>query len=297
VVARIDPNPKVSGQGIERLRAAGIRVDVGLMTEEAGRIIESFACHITTGLPLVVSKVGMSLDGKIGTAAKIDRCISSPEAMEFGQKLRLRADALLVGAGTVLADDPELTYRGIKPKTRPLIRVILDSDLQISANARLFQTAEQFPVLICCTRDAATAGGAKLERKGVEILPIPAQGDQLDLRAILKELGRRDILSVLVEGGSLVHWSFLSNRLIDKFYFLIASVILGGKNAVPAVGGSGYDVIAEAPRFKLGRSFSAGPDMVLETYPAYSRSIISPWLSSENAPSDGRDPAPSSRRK
>ncbi len=297
VVARIDPNPRVSGQGIDRLRSAGIQVDVGLMAEEAGRIIEAFACRITTGLPLVVSKVGMSLDGKIGTASRMDRNISSIEGMEFGQKLRWHADALLVGVGTILADDPELTYRGKYPKARPLMRIILDTHLRTPSDARLLQMADRYPVLIFCAPDAPAARKAELEMKGAEILPTAASGDNLDLHSILRELGKRDVLSVLVEGGSLVHWSFLSEGRVDKFYFLVAPMVLGGKDAVPAVGGSGYDVIAESPRFKLNRSFFAGTDIVLETYPSYSRSIISPWLLSENAPSGALDPLRSSAQK
>lgn len=111
VVARIDPNPRVSGKGVDRLRSSGILVDVGLMSEEAGVLIENFACRATTGLPLVVGKVGMTLDGKIGTGRPDGRWITSQESREFGQRLRLIADALLVGVHTVLTDDPELTYR------------------------------------------------------------------------------------------------------------------------------------------------------------------------------------------
>jgi len=297
VVARIDPNPRVSGKGIERLRSAGICVDVGLMQEEAGRIIEAFAGRITAGLPLVVAKVGMSLDGKIGTAGKSDRWISSLEAREFGQELRLCADALLVGVGTVISDDPELTYRGKAPKTRPLLRVVLDSELRIPSAARVLQSSSQSPALVFCRHNAPKKRRLDLERRGAEVLSVSSAGDGLDLRAVLQELGRRDILGLLVEGGSQVHWSFLSNRLVDKFYFLIAPLILGGKDAVPSVGGKGYDLIADSPRFRIRRSFYVGPDIVLETYPSYSKSIISPWLSQENAPSRERDPLLSSKRK
>jgi diaminohydroxyphosphoribosylaminopyrimidine deaminase / 5-amino-6-(5-phosphoribosylamino)uracil reductase len=297
VVARIDPNPKVSGNGIERLRAAGIQVDVGLMEEEAGRIIEPFACRITTGLPLIISKVGMSLDGKIGTAGKTDRWITSPESREFGQALRTSSDALLVGVGTVLSDDPALTYRGKGPKARPLSRVILDCSLRIPASARVFESDPSSPVLIFCSEEAARRRRSELEDRGAEILPVSCADDRLDLHAVLQELGKRDVLGLLVEGGSQVHWSFLSNRLVDKFYFIIAPLVLGGKDAVPSVGGQGYEVIADSPRFKISRSFYSGPDIVLETYPSYSRSIISPWLPPENAPSPGLDFLSASKQK
>ena len=297
VVARIDPNPKVSGQGIEILRSAGILVDVGLMPEEAGRIIESFACHISTGLPFVISKVGMSLDGKIGTAGRKDRWITSPEGREFGQRLRLFADALLVGVGTVLSDDPELTYRGRAAKARPLMRVILDSGLQTPATARLFQLELRAPVLIFCSSDADQRRASELEERGAEIVRVPSSGDGLDLHAVLHELGKRNVLGLLVEGGSQVHWSFLSSQLVDKFYFIIAPLVLGGRDSVPSVGGKGYEIIGDSPKFKIRRSFDAGPDIVLETYPSYSKSIISPWLSSEDVPSGERDPVRSSGRK
>ncbi|MBN2242195.1 MAG: bifunctional diaminohydroxyphosphoribosylaminopyrimidine deaminase/5-amino-6-(5-phosphoribosylamino)uracil reductase RibD [Acidobacteria bacterium] len=277
VVARVDPNPLVSGRGVEKLRCAGIRVDVGLMQERAGEVIESFACRITTGLPLVVSKAGMSLDGKIGTGKRRGRRISSPEGMEFGQRLRLRADAVLLGVGTVLSDNPRLTYRGPEIKSRPLLRVILDSDLRTPPHARIFQSAGNSPVLIFCRKGIETARRKKLEAGGGEVIPVSAAGRVLDLEAVLEELAKRDVLELLVEGGSRVHWSFISRRMVDCFYFLVAPVVLGGEDAIPSVGGKGYASAASAPKFKIRKSFNAGPDLVLQGYPCYSRSIISPW--------------------
>lgn len=288
VVSRIDPNPKVAGRGIELLRSAGIQVDMGLGEEEAGRIIEPFACRIITGLPFVAAKVGMSLDGKIGTAKRTDRWITSPESREFGQGLRLAADALLVGVGTVLSDDPELTYRGSEGRTRPLARVILDCNLRTPAGARLLQTAPHTPVLIFCGAEPDRERRQKLENAGAEIIPVASEKDEVDPSAVLRELGRREMSMVLLEGGSEVHWSFISRGLVDKFYFIIAPLVLGGKNAVPSIGGAGYDVVAEAPRFRIRKSSCIGPDILLEAYPSFSKSIISPWLSREEAPSDGR---------
>lgn len=294
VVARIDPNPRVSGQGVDRLRGAGIQVDVGLMSEEAGRIIEPFACRMTTGLPLVVSKVGMTLDGRIGIAGDHrdnDRRITSPESREFGHALRLGLDAILVGVGTVLSDDPELTYRGAPPKAKPLMRVVLDPWLRTPSNARLLRTRSLAPVLVFCNPEAIPARRAELEEQGAEVLSVPYRGGELDLRAVLTELGARGVLGVLVEGGARVHWSFLSGEFVDLFYFIVAPFILGGSSAVPCVGGKGYSAIAEAPRFRISRSFSIGPDTVLEAYPSYSRSIVSPWLSRGSAPSPAPDPS------
>ncbi len=279
VAARVDPNPRVSGNGIAQLRSAGIRVDVGILEEKAGELIEPFACHITTGLPLVICKVGMSLDGKIGTGRRGARWITSPEGREFGQFLRLGADALLVGIGTVLADNPELTYRGAAPKARPLIRAILDPLLQTSPSARLFRDLSNSPVLLFCGPKAPHRRRLKLERPGVEIVSVSCRGDKLDLKGVLRELGKRDVLGLLVEGGSRVHWSFIAERLVDKFYFIVSPLILGGTKSVPSVGGKGYKSAADSPKFKIRKVFDIGPDFVLESYPSYSRSIISPWIS------------------
>jgi diaminohydroxyphosphoribosylaminopyrimidine deaminase/5-amino-6-(5-phosphoribosylamino)uracil reductase len=297
VVARIDPNPRVAGRGIEMLRASGIEVDVGLMAEAAGELIESFACHVTTGLPLVISKVGMSLDGKIGTGRREGRWITSQESRQFGQHLRLCSDALLVGVGTVLADDPELTYRAKAPKNRSLMRVILDSTLRTPSDARLFRTKPGGPVLIFCRRNVSDIRRAELERQGAEIVGVPHSEHELDLVSILQELGKRGVLGLLVEGGSSVHWSFVSRHLVDKFLFIIAPLVLGGKNSVPSIGGKGYAGVGEALKFKLRKSYFIGPDMILEFYPSCSKSIISPWISQESAPSPVRYFSPASGRK
>jgi diaminohydroxyphosphoribosylaminopyrimidine deaminase / 5-amino-6-(5-phosphoribosylamino)uracil reductase len=278
VIALGDPNPMVAGKGISALRAAGIDVEVGVLQAEAGRLIEPFACHITTGLPLVVSKVGMSLDGRIAAAGAQRERITSEEGGAFGQELRLRLDALLVGVGTVLTDDPQLSYRGRLPKARPLMPVVLDGMLRTPPEARVFQGRHESGALIFCRVDAPKARREALAGRGAEVIPIAHGPRGLDPHQVLRELGARDILGVLVEGGSEVHWSFLSADLVDKFYFVIAPIVLGGKTAVPAVGGIGYPSAGAAPRFMITRSLRAGPDLIFETYPRSSRSILSPWL-------------------
>jgi diaminohydroxyphosphoribosylaminopyrimidine deaminase / 5-amino-6-(5-phosphoribosylamino)uracil reductase len=297
VVGRTDPYPKVSGRGIEILRSAGIQVDAGLMSEEAGKIIEPFACHVTTGLPFVVSKAGMSLDGKIGTGWPEGRWINSSKGREFGQYLRLCADAVLVGIGTILFDDPELTYRAKTRKARPLLRVILDTRLRTPSDARIFKANPQGSILIFCGHEASQSRQTELESLGAEIIRIPCSGKDLDLQAVLQELGKRGVLELLVEGGSQVHWSFLSQRKVDCFFFIIAPLVLGGKNSVPSIGGEGYRAVEESPKFRIRKSIFMGSDMVLETYPSYSRSIISPWLSPESVASGERDSEPSLKPK
>jgi len=275
-----DPNPKVAGRGIEKLRNAGLIVDVGLMAEEAGKIIEAFACHVTTGLPLVTAKAGMSLDGKIGTGMPQGRRISSPEGLDFGQCLRLKMDAVLVGVETVLADDPELTYRGRARKGRQLTRAVLDSNLRTPPTARLFKDRKT-PVLLFCSENASETRKVALQALGAEIVSVQEHGGELELEKVLRELGKRNILGLLVEGGSRVHGSFLASNLVDVFYFIVAPLVLGGASAVPVVGGKGSESIAAAPKFRIRKQYQAGTDMVFEAYPAASRSIVSPWVTNE----------------
>jgi diaminohydroxyphosphoribosylaminopyrimidine deaminase/5-amino-6-(5-phosphoribosylamino)uracil reductase len=280
VIAREDPNPLVTGKGISALRSAGVEVEVGMMQLEAGRVIEPFACHVTTGMPLVVSKVGMSLDGRIATGGDRSDRITSEASREYSQLLRLQLDALLVGVGTIITDDPQLSYRGKLPKARPLIAVVLDSHLRTPPTARIFQERPEGSVLIYCRTDAPAARRGELQAKGAGIVPVADGPQGLDLHQVLRDLAGREILGVLVEGGSRIHWSFVSANLVDKFYFFMAPVVLGGTRAVPAVGGEGYASVEAAPAFKIIGEFHAGDDLIVETYPRFSRSILSPWRSS-----------------
>ena len=297
VLSAIDPNPKVCGRGIEKLHAAGIQVEIGLMHSVAERIIEPFACHVRTGRPLVVAKVGMSLDGRIAALNDKNHWVSSVEAREFGQSLRRELDAILVGVGTILADDPQLTYRGQEDKARPLIRVVLDSMLRTPPGARILRAESAAPVLVFCSPQAPRSRRQRLERAGAEVVAVPGDDDGLDLKKVLRTLGRKQVLGLLVEGGSRVHWSFVSARLVDKFYFNIAPLVLGGGRSVPSVGGEGYGTIFGAPRFRIERHFRAGVDLMLETYPVYSRSILSPWRSEEGDSSPAQCRPGPSRRK
>ncbi len=278
VVPCVDPNPLVSGKGIERLRAAGVQVDSGLLADAALRWIEPFACHIRYGRPLVVAKVGMTLDGRIAAPNPVDNFITSKAGKAFGQTLRLELDAILTGSGTVLVDDPKLTYRGRRKKDKPLMRVILDGSLRTSPEAALFIDVSRSPVLIFTRGEVSEERRAALQARGAEICIAPrGRSCGVDLNHVLEELARRKILGLLVEGGSEVHWSFLAEGLVDKFYFLVSPLVLGGKGAVPAVSGEGCPRISDAIRFIIRRSFRCGPDLAIEAYPKNSRSILSPW--------------------
>ncbi len=182
-----------------------------------------------------------------------------------------------MGIGTALADDPALTYRGIMSKGRPIVRAVLDSNLRTPPSARLF--ADQLsPVLLFCGPRYSLRRRRALEEAGAEIIPVNHGRAGLALPRVLEELGKRGILGLLVEGGSTVHWSFVSTESVDKFYFILAPTIIGGDTGIPAVGGAGYSELSKAPRFRVTKVFRAGSDLVIEAYPRSSRSFISPWL-------------------
>jgi len=180
--------------------------------------------------------------------------------------------------GTMLADDPELTYRGRIRRERPLMRVVLDSSLRTPPTARALRVTALEPTLIMCAPDAPDERKKRLVEQGGEVVAVPRKGAGLDLVSVLDTLGQRQVQGLLVEGGSEVHGSFLEEKLVDKFYFIIAPIVLGGRKSVPCVGGKGIESIGQAPQFRMARTFWAGSDLVLETYPSYSRSMASPWL-------------------
>jgi len=264
VVAMRDPDPRTSGVGLDRLRAAGIAVDFGAGKKKAVSLNEAYVHRIANGRPLVIGKAGMSLDGRIATASGASQWITSERSRRMGQRLRRQVDAILVGIGTVLADDPELTDRGRPARDREPWRVVLDSHLRIPLSSRLAQTARRHPTIVCCRTDAPARKRKRLEAMGVEVVPVRARAGGLAPERILDMLGQRQALSVLVEGGGQVHGAFLRAGLMDKFYFIVAPIIIGGERSVPAIGGRGYRSLTEVPRCEIVKVFSSGPDLVLE---------------------------------
>ncbi|HJU93148.1 MAG TPA: bifunctional diaminohydroxyphosphoribosylaminopyrimidine deaminase/5-amino-6-(5-phosphoribosylamino)uracil reductase RibD [Pyrinomonadaceae bacterium] len=239
VVAPIeDLNPKVSGKGFAHLRAAGISVETGLLQEQAAQINEAYLHYMSTGLPFVHLKLAVSLDGKIATRTRDSHWISGPESRARAHELRHQYDAILIGAGTAMTDDPLLTDRSGLPRRRPLVRVILADAL--SPNSQLATTASEAPVILF---------------------------GESDLRVVLKELGNRSIQSVLVEGGSTVAGEFIDAGLVNKVTFFIAPKIVGGTDAPSALGGKGVEMMSDALELENVTVTRRGKDIEVTGYP------------------------------
>lgn len=274
VVAPIeDPNPQVSGKGFAHLRSLGIEVCVGLMEREAARLNEKYLHFMRTGRPFVHLKLAVSLDGKIATRTGDSRWIAGPEARTRAHELRHECDAILVGAGTVVIDDPLLTDRSQEVRRRSLIRVVLDERLQMSMGSQLAHTAKESPVILFSGTSSDTGSGSDaidaLEAHGVEIIRDDAGGR--DVVKVLEELGRRSIQSVLVEGGGGVAGVFIDARLVNKVTFFVAPVIIGGREAPTAVAGVGVEKMADALRLTEVEITQRGSDVEITGYPANKR--------------------------
>lgn len=292
VGAMQDPNPRVAGAGFARLRAAGIEVVVaeGVMAAHARRLNEAFAKFIREGTPLVTLKAGMTLDGKIALPGSEHNpaalaasggsatYITSKEARQHVHVLRHAADAIMVGVGTVLADDPLLTDRSGKARRRPLLRVIIDSRLRMPLDAKLVKTASQDVLVVCAFAEARKK--RELEERGVsveQILPasyahvvgasaIHSSEGRPDLRAVVQRLGKLEITSLLIEGGALINWAALAAGIVDKVFLYYAPRIFGGTGAVPFASGEGYRQLADAATVHDIALHRFGEDFAVEGY-------------------------------
>jgi diaminohydroxyphosphoribosylaminopyrimidine deaminase/5-amino-6-(5-phosphoribosylamino)uracil reductase len=244
VVPVEDPNPLVSGKGFAHLRGAGVEVQTGTLEREATRLNEAYIHSMRHARPFVHLKLACSLDGKIATRTGDSRWITGEESRARVHLLRHQYDAILIGAGTAAADNPLLTDRSGRVRRRPLLRVVLDEKLCLSPDSQLVMTAREFPLLVYTSERADSSVLSALETRGVEIIKDASGGR--DLRAVLQELGRRSIQSVLVEGGSNVAGAFLDAGLIDRVSFFIAPIIIGGRDAPVAIGGTGAQRITDA---------------------------------------------------
>jgi len=280
VASMADPNPKVSGRGFEQLRAAGVHVEVGRLEEQARRLNEAFARYTRHGTPLVTLKAAMTLDGKIapppteallqGNGTPAGGWVTSEVARAHVQELRHQNDALMVGAGTILSDNPLLTDRSGKLRRRPLLRVILDSRLRLPPDSRLVKNvaAERAnDVLVFCS-SADEKKKAELERLGVRVETIATieTDGRPDLPAILRRLGQLEITSVMIEGGATVNWAVLAADVVDKVFLYYAPKILAGTGSVPFAAGAGFRHMSQAAQVKHLHLHRFGEDFAVEGY-------------------------------
>jgi diaminohydroxyphosphoribosylaminopyrimidine deaminase/5-amino-6-(5-phosphoribosylamino)uracil reductase len=280
VASMADPNPKVSGRGFEQLRAAGVHVEVGGLEDQARRLNEAFARYIRHGTPLVTLKAAMTLDGKIAPppAEALQKAegipaggwVTSEVARAHVQELRHQHDALLVGAGTILSDNPLLTDRSGRPRRRPLLRVILDSRLRIPVESRLVRdaaTRRKDDVLVFCG-SGDEQKKEQLEGLGVRVERVSAfeQDGRPDLAAILRRLAQMEITSVMIEGGATVNWAALAGNVIDKVFLYYAPKILAGTGSIPFAAGTGFGHMSQAAQVKHVRLHRFGEDFAVEGY-------------------------------
>jgi diaminohydroxyphosphoribosylaminopyrimidine deaminase/5-amino-6-(5-phosphoribosylamino)uracil reductase len=261
VVAMLDPNPKVAGQGVEELRKAGVHVTVGVGESAARDANADFARWILTHKPLVTLKSAMSLDGRIAERPGANTPISGPESRESVQQLRHGADAILTGVGTVLTDDPLLTDRSGKPRRRKLLRVVADSKLRIPLRSKLVKTADH-DLLVLTTQPTTSAKARALAKAGVEVLRVKSVRGRVDLSAALAELGKREILSVLLEAGAEMNGAALEAGIVDRAVLYYAPRILG-EGGVPFARISAKNA-RRVPQLLNQRCIQLGSDFMIE---------------------------------
>lgn len=259
VAAMVDPNPLVSGKGIAALRSAGIPVEVGLLEDEARRLNEFFIKYVTTGAPFVIAKCAMSLDGKIATRTGESRWVTGEASRRMVHELRGAVDAIMVGSRTVMLDDPSLTTRLPDRPGRDPVRIILDAGEYLDNNRRVFHLDSPAPTWIAAPEGREFAGAD-------QVIHAPSRDGRIDLAALMRELGRREITSVLIEGGGTTLASAFEARVVDKVTFFVAPKIIGGRDAITAVEGEGVESMDEVIHLEHMKATPVGEDILIEAY-------------------------------
>ncbi len=269
VYAVTDPNPRVSGGGAAALRSAGVEVE-HRPDPRAASLYEAFAKHVTTGLPFVVAKFAMSLDGKIATRTGDSQWITGPEARSRVQQMRKELDGIMVGIGTALADDPQLTARddGGGPLSADLqpLRIVVDSDARTPPHARMLHQPGR--TLIATAGNSNEARSAALQDAGAEVLAFPGTDGRVNLSGLLEHLGAQGVVSIMVEGGGGVLGAMVDARLIDKFAVFIGPMLIGGAAARSPVEGSGATTMGDVFHLERTTAEAIGPDWLITGYPA-----------------------------
>jgi diaminohydroxyphosphoribosylaminopyrimidine deaminase/5-amino-6-(5-phosphoribosylamino)uracil reductase len=273
VVGMKDPNPRVTGGGCAFLEAHGIDVMVGVLEAECRRLNEDFLVSVTFGRPFVIAKSAMTLDGWIATSAGHSKWITNEESRAFVHRLRDRADAVMVGVGTVLADNPSLTTRLKKGRGRDPLRIIVDTHLRTPANAKVVAQRSSAGALIVIGEGEEPGDRQRFQGNGVSILACPVRAGKIDLKALMRRLGEMSIMSVLLEGGAAITGSMLREKLIDKFYIFKAPRLLGGDDGIPMAAGPGPERMDDSLVLKEIRVRRFGDDTLITGYPSYETSL------------------------
>jgi diaminohydroxyphosphoribosylaminopyrimidine deaminase/5-amino-6-(5-phosphoribosylamino)uracil reductase len=266
VVAMADPNPHVTGGGNAFLSAQGVDVTVGVCESEAQRLNESFVKFMGSQTPFVVLKMAATLDGRIATRTGDSRWVTGPQARALVHQLRHEMDAIMVGVGTALSDDPELTTRLEKGRGIDPIRVVLDTHLTLSPMARLLNPMSVSETIIVCGPEAAKEKKMPLKDKGAVILEVPLSDGRIDLKALVVQLGARGITSLLIEGGAQVAGSALKAGIVDQVRLFYAPKLLGGEDGIPLCAGKGPEKMNDCLRLHGTKVSRAGDDIVVTGY-------------------------------
>jgi len=249
-VAMLDPNPQVNGRGVYSLKQANLSVSVGVLEQEARHLNEVYGYWVTTGRPFVILKGAMTLDGKIATSTRESRWITGERARQDVHRLRSQVDAIMVGVGTVITDDPELSARGKTTTSqrvgRQPVRVVLDSQLRIPLKAKVLQWVAEQPTILCTTTQASAKKVQLLRERGIQVQVLPGQTGMVSLKACLSRLGKEGLTSLLLEGGSTVNASALQQGLVTQVRLYIAPMLLGGQDAQGLIGGLSPQKLARA---------------------------------------------------
>jgi diaminohydroxyphosphoribosylaminopyrimidine deaminase/5-amino-6-(5-phosphoribosylamino)uracil reductase len=269
-IAMKDPNPKVSGKGIEELKNHGIEVFSGILEDKAKRLNEAYIKFITTKTPFVVLKTAMTLDGKIATPDGQSKWITGEKARKIVHQMRSSVDAVLTASGTVKADNPELTariqgFKGSRGQVRQPKRIVIDPNLETPIDYKIFNVPPQTIIVTRRHRDYETIEKIKtLSNKGIRF--IEYESDRVDLKWLMKKLGEIDISSVMIEGGSSLNAYALQDSIVDKVVFFIAPKIIGGKNSIPAIGGESFQRLENAFHIHNIKIKRVGQDLMIEGY-------------------------------